>query len=174
MDLMRIKLSLVLGALLTAAPAAAGHVSFVPDVGRWSSVALRVSYDWGLGGGIGVHASHWIDPVGIGIPIIGATGGATRYRKGVRFYGGVQAGLIAGVGYGFYKQIGPDPKKGSYYDLWSLLPIELFEYTAASSFAGISFRQYRDGLPIKKTPADLSLFIIPSEILKWLPGQDSK
>ena len=174
MDLMRIKLSLVLGTLLTAAPAAAGHVDLTPDVERWSSVALRVSYDWGLGGGIGVHASHWIDPIGIGIPIIGATGGATRYRKGVRFYGGVQAGLIAGVGYGFYKQIGPDRKNGSYYDLWSLLPIAWFERTIAESFTGISFRQYRDGLPIKKTPADLSLFIIPSKILKWLPGQDQK
>ena len=170
---MRVRWSLIFGTLLTAAPAAAGHVDLTPDVERWSSVALRVSYDWGLGGGVGVHASHWIDPIGIGIPVIGATGGTTRYRKGVRFYGGVQAGLIAGVGYGFYKQTGRDRKKGSYYDLWSLMPIQWFERTIARSYSGISFRQYRDGLPIKRTPADLSLFIIPFEILKWLPGQDS-
>ena len=114
------------------------------------TVALRLSYDWGLGRGVGLHSSHWIDPVGFGQPIVGATGGVTFYRKGTRLYGGLQGGFLAGVGFGFYKQTGPEPKSGSYYDLWAVLPVSLLS-------PGLSFRQYMNGLPMNQTPVDLTL-----------------
>ena len=121
------------------------------DNSRLHTLALRLSYDWGLGGGVGLHSSHWIDPVGVGQPIVGATGGVTFYRKGTRLYGGLQAGLLAGVGFGFYKQTGTEPTSGLYYDLWGVLPV------LDMMTPGLSFRQYMTESPMTQTPVDLTL-----------------
>ena len=120
------------------------------DHSRLHTLALRLSYDWGLGGGVGLHSSHWIDPVDFGQPVVGATGGVTFYRKGTRLYGGLQAGFLAGVGFGFYKETGPEPKSGAYYDRWGVLPVNLLS-------PGLSFRQYMNESPMTQTPVDLTL-----------------
>ena len=148
----------VVALFLIGSEAKAGWNGDEFDNARLNTLGLRLSYDWGLGGGVGLHSSHWIDPSGVGQPVVGATGGMTFYRKGIRLYGGLQAGVLAGVGLGFYKRFGPEPKFGAYYDLWGVLPVGGQERWSP----GLSFRQYMNELPIGQEPVDLTLFgVVP-------------
>ena len=134
---MRLILSCSIVLLLVSSDAKAGfQPSIDGSVANFQTIALRISYDRSLGFGWGGHSSYWTDP-GIGLPVLGATVGATWYKKGKRLYGGLQGGLGVGIGVGFFKQTGHLQASGSYFDLWGCYTTGLLP--AAS---GVSLRQY--------------------------------
>mgnify|MGYP001330524832 CR=1 FL=1 len=62
---MRLSHVFVVALLLIGSESKAGFNGDEFDNARLHTLGLRLSYDWGLGGGVGLHSSHWIDPVGL-------------------------------------------------------------------------------------------------------------
>ena len=156
---MRFMLSCGVALLLVSSDAKAGfQPSINGSVTSFQPIALRISYDRSLGFGWGGHSSYWTDP-GIGLPVLGATVGATWYKKGKRLYGGLQGGLGVGIGFGFFKQTGRLQASGPYFDLWGCYTTGLLP--AAS---GVSLRQYyrresrRSMAGVFDTPIDATIF----------------